>query len=146
MTHLVGDPLTGWGRIERPCGHVKAVLVEEHPGVGPLARESPFVRELLDETADRRDGSVDFLVEPAIQPDVLGQAGGPYRGSALIVPRDHLGWDGHRNDFLARDGSAQYEAGADEGGAEREAELEAESVTQRHWCHAGKGFKAESRR
>ena len=125
MSHLVRHPLTRRRRLESACRDIEAVLVEQHPDVGPFASESPFVRDLLDEPGDRLHGLVHGLVEPAIQPNLLRQPGGTNRGPALTVPSDHLWGHGHRQNVLGRGRSAEPESEA-----KGEAEGEAEGETQ----------------
>ena len=127
VTHLVRDPFAFRRRIEGACRHIEAGLVEEHPGVGPPASESTLVGKLLDEVGDGRDGSIDFFVELAVQPNLLGQPSGAYRGSALIVPGNHLRRDGHRRNDLGGGRGAQPEGKA-------ESEIQGSQAERSGWC------------
>ena len=91
-------------------GHWGAVWVT--PGEA-LVADLQITAEILHSDGDR--------VELAVQADLLGQPSGAYRGSALIVPRNDLRWDGHRRNDLGRGRGAESESEA-KGEAESEAE------------------------
>ena len=94
--HLVDDPLRCRRRVQTADTDVDVVVVEQHPGFGPLGGERALVRRLLDEVGQGWHVVVDALVEEAIEPEGRRQPHGANRCATRGISRDdgrrHRGW------------------------------------------------------
>ena len=75
--HFVGDHAIRLG-VPVARGDIQVVIVEKHPGLGPLGAGFPVVGFLLDEPGDREDLAVVRLVQAAVHVQIF-DAHGPDR-------------------------------------------------------------------
>ena len=83
--HVGRRPFARRGAVPAAAGHVEVLLVEHHPGIGPLRRRRALVGELLDEVGDRRDVAVDRLVEPSVDAEPGRQPDGAHRRPTAVA-------------------------------------------------------------
>ena len=78
-------------RLPAAADDVDVLVVEEEPDLGLLRSRGALVGIRLDEVRHRQHAVVDGLVEPAVDPQRLGDADGTHRGAPRGVAGDHLG-------------------------------------------------------
>ena len=91
--HFVREPGAGWRRVPDTRRHIDLASVEHDPAFGFLSCRGALVRCLLDEPGDGRNCAIHRLVEPAIEPNPLGELDGANRSPPVGVAGHDVGGD-----------------------------------------------------